>query len=471
MKELSFNGAVVQTYPLTAAQRIHIYTVSACHREELLNIGTGFYIEFADVDFDCLRDCIRDGYEKFESMRLRFMKDEDGSVVQYLVPTEDREIRFMDFSHWREEDAHEEMKRWTCIPLPMNGGPMNEIVMIRLPGNYNGLYMKVHHLTMDSTAIMAFYSYVLNLYCHRKFENIEPPKPPKSYLAQLKLDLRYEDGSPAFERDRQFWLDQLKEPEPIYTPFSARNRLLELREQMGNPNLRSCYGTGDIEADIVVYELEDEPSKALLTFSKEYRIPVASILLLGLRTCFSKFAGGEKDVSVKNAVARRGTLLESLSGGTRIHFWPLRTVIEPETSFLDALKIVQAKENALLRHANYDCMRYMGEINAAYGSPQGTGYECTTLTYQPVSAASLKGRQLPDMNFKSRWYSNGVAMQHIYVTVMHRPTDNGFSFHFEYEKNSVSLDEIEKLYYYLCRAIFRGMEDPNRTIGEILDWM
>ena len=228
MKELSLNGAVVQTYPLTAAQRIHFYTVSACRREELLNIATGFYIEFADVDFDTLRACIRDGYEKFESMRLRFTKDEDGNLVQYLVPTEDREIKLVDFSHWREEDAHEEMKRWSRIPLHMDGSPMSEIVMIRLPGNFNGLYMKVHHMTMDSTAIMAFYSYVLNLYCYKKFENIEPPKPPKSYLAQLKLDLQYEDNSPAMERDRKFWLEQLEAPEPIYTPFSARNRLLEL---------------------------------------------------------------------------------------------------------------------------------------------------------------------------------------------------------------------------------------------------
>jgi hypothetical protein len=176
-------------------------------------------------------------------------------------------------------------------------------------------------------------------------------------------------------------------------------------------------------------------------------------------------------VSVKNAVARRGTLLESQSGGTRIHFWPLRTVIEPETTFLDALTIIRQKENALLRHANYDSMRYMGETADAYKIPQGTGYECTTLTYQPLSFASLKGQKIPDMNFKSKWYSNGVAMQHIYITVMHRPTDNGFSFHFEYEKNSVSLHEIEELYYYLCRAIFRGIEDPTRTIGEILDWM
>ncbi|MER2235630.1 MAG: peptide synthetase, partial [Candidatus Limivicinus sp.] len=256
-----------------------------------------------------------------------------------------------------------------------------------------------------------------------------------------------------------------------YTPFSSRNRLLELREAMHNPELRACYPTGNIEADIKVYELEDEPSRRLLEFSREHRIPVAVILLLGMRTVFSKFAGGEKDVSVKNAVARRGTLLESQSGGTRLHFWPLRTVIEPETSFMDALKIVQAKENALLKHANYDPMRYMGEVGAAYGAPQGASYECTTLTYQPMSAAALKGHNIPDMKFKSMWYTNGVAMQHIYVTVMHRPTDNGFSFHFEYQKNEVSEDELEKFYFYLCRTLFYGMEDPNRTIGEILAWI
>ena len=464
MKELNLNGAVVQAYPLTAAQRIHYYTVSACHRDELLNIATGFYIQYDAIDFETLKECIYDGYEKFESMRLRLVPDEEGNMFQYLIPKEDRDIRLVDFSNWREEDAHEEMKRWSRIPLMMDGGPMNEIVMIRLPDYYNGLYMKVHHMTMDSSSIISFYSYVLNLYCYRKFENVMPPKLPKSYLAQLKLDLAYDADSPAKKKDHEFWLEQLKEPEPIYTPFSSRNRLLELREQMQNPKLRSCYATGDLEADIKVYELENEPSNRLLAFSREYRIPIAVILLLGLRTTFSH-------VSVKNAVARRGTLLESRSGGTRIHFWPLRTVIEPETTFLDALKIVQAKENALLRHANYDSILYMGETAAAYNAPQGTGYECTTLTYQPMSFATLKGQEIPDMNFKSKWYSNGVAMQHIYITVMHRPTDNGFSFNFEYEKNSVSLGEIEELYYYLCRAIFRGIEDPGRTIGEILDWM
>ena len=201
MKELNLNGAVVQAYPLTAAQRIHYYTVSACHRDELLNIATGFYIQYDAIDFETLKECIYDGYEKFESMRLRLVPDEEGNMFQYLIPKEDRDIRLVDFSNWREEDAHEEMKRWSRIPLMMDGGPMNEIVMVRLPDYYNGLYMKVHHMTMDSSSIISFYSYVLNLYCYKKFENVIPPKIPKSYLAQLKLDLAYDADSPAKKKD------------------------------------------------------------------------------------------------------------------------------------------------------------------------------------------------------------------------------------------------------------------------------
>ena len=470
-QEININGAVVQGYPLTAAQRIHLYTVYGCKREELLNIGIGFYIQYDKVNFDVLKECIYDGYQKFESMRLRFHTDENGQTLQYLVPTEDREIKVFDFSNWREEDAHEEMTKWTKIPLNRQDGPMNEIALIRLPDYYNGVYLKVNHLTMDASAIMHFCSYVLQLYCSKDFENVQPPALPKSYLDQLRIDLKYEQNSPAMLRDQEYWYEQLKQPEPTYSSFSARNRLEELRAATNNPDLKATYIIGDMEAAIKVFDLEEEPSRRIVDFSRENHIPVAVMLLMALRTVFSKFSGNRSDIVLKNAVARRGTLLETKSGGTRIHFFPLRTNIPPETTFMDALKIIYAKENELLRHANYDAIRYMGEVVEHYGIQPGMSYEPTTLTYQPVNAANLKGHDIPEMNYKSKWYSNGVAMQHIYVTVMHRPTDDGMSFHFEYEKKEVSEEELEKLYYYICRTLFKGMEDPSITVGELLDWI
>jgi len=64
MKEFNINGAVVQCYPLTAAQRIHNYTIKfSAH--QVLNIGTGFYIQL-DLDFDALKKAIKVAYQQFD---------------------------------------------------------------------------------------------------------------------------------------------------------------------------------------------------------------------------------------------------------------------------------------------------------------------------------------------------------------------------------------------------------------------
>lgn len=91
-----------------------------------------------------------------------------------------------------------------------------------------------------------------------------------------------------------------------------------------------------------------------------------------------------------------------------------------------------------------------------------------SLTYQPLT---LKNNtvKMPDVDYKSFWYTNGVAAQPLYLTVMHRPEDNGLNFNFEYRVDAVTKQEMEFFYYYLCRVLFRGIEDEKRTIGEILE--
>ena len=202
MKEFNVNGAVVQAYPLTAAQRIHNYTIKfSAH--QVLNIGTGFYIQH-DIDFNLLRKAIKMSYERFDSMRLRFLKDEDDNVYQYLVPTDDREIPLFDFSDWNEEDAHKEMENWTKIPFERYNSPMNYIAMIKLPNGYNGTYLKVDHMTMDSSSLIAFDTDVLQIYCHLAYD-FEMPKPMMSYFKAVEKDLEYEAGSAAYKMKPSGW--------------------------------------------------------------------------------------------------------------------------------------------------------------------------------------------------------------------------------------------------------------------------
>ncbi len=466
MKEFNVNGAVVQGYPLTAAQRIHNYTIRFS-QHQVLNIGSGFYIKH-DIDFDQLRKAIQMSYERFDCMRLRFLQDEDGTVYQYLVPTDDREIPFFDFSSWKEEDAHAEMERWTAVPFARFHAPMNKIVMVKLPDGYSGMYLKVDHMTMDSSSLIGFFTDVMQIYCHLCYD-YEMPKPMMSYLKAVEKDLAYEADSPAKQKDEAFWMQEIASSEPMYTDFNGMGRLITQRRENNNPDQRwAMVVSKSPEAAISVFSLEKEPSERLMQFCADNNVSMASLLLMGLRTVLSKFNNDEKDVSVKSCVARRGTLLEKRSGGTRIHFFPIRTIIEPEQTFLEGIHVIQAEQFKMFRHANFDPIDYTIRRAKYWKNAPGTSYESISLTYQPMSLRR-NDASFPDIPYKSRWYTNGVAGQPLYLTVMHRAEDDGLNFCFEYRKDAVTEYEMEYLYYYICRVLFRGIEDKERTVGEILD--
>ena len=188
MKEFIVNGVKVEAYPLTAAQRIHNFSRMSCPFHQLLNIGTGLYIQ-QETDFDLLKESIKESINRFESMRLRFIKDENDDVYQYLVPFDDRDIELVDFSNWNEDDAHDEMRRWTAVPFERFNSPMHLIKMIKLPNGFNGIYSKVDHMTMDSSSIITFYSDVLQIYCNKRYGN-DYPKPMQSYIKCLKKSQR-----------------------------------------------------------------------------------------------------------------------------------------------------------------------------------------------------------------------------------------------------------------------------------------
>ena len=62
-----------------------------------------------------------------------------------------------------------------------------------------------------------------------------------------------------------------------------------------------------------------------------------------------------------------------------------------------------------------------------------------------------------------------MTTQAMYLTVMHRPEDNGLDFSFELIRlKAVSRKQLEYMYYYLCKIMFKGAENPELTIGEII---
>ena len=455
-------------YPLTNAQKFHLYYQSFCPKKEVVNIGVSLTIGM-ELDLDVLKESIYKAYERCDSMRLRFAKDKEGNWYQYVVDKEEREIEYVDFTGKTMEEANAIMTGWTQKPFKQIDSPMNRIVIIKTPDGFMGTYNLVDHMTMDAQSLIYFMTDVIELYCHAKFEGVPYPKDMASYVEQLQKDLAYEAGCKAKDRDAEFFQKIIEESEPIYNGITGPQKLQLERERCGDPKLRAAVNASrEVDSALDIFHLEAEPTERLMKFCEEQHISLTVLLLMGLHTYFHKMNGND-DVSINTAIARRATLKEKKSGGTRIHSFPFRVILPKEKTFLEGIQEIRDKQNEYFRHANYNPTDYFAYRGKTYPHTPGQTYEPMSLTYQPLSMRKNDLAKAGGIQYKTKWYPNGATTQAMYLTVMHRTDDNGLDFNFEHQVASVTKTELEYMYYYLCKIMFKGIENPSLSIADIMN--
>ena len=455
-------------YPLTNAQKFHLYYQSFCPKKEVVNIGVSLTIGM-ELDLDVLKESIYKAYERCDSMRLRFAKDKEDNWYQYVVDKEEREIEYVDFTGKTMEEANAIMTEWTQKPFKQIDSPMNRIVIIKTPDGFMGTYNLVDHMTMDAQSLIYFMTDVIELYCHAKFEGVPYPKDMASYVEQLQKDLAYEAGCKAKDRDAEFFRKIIEESEPIYNGITGPQKLQLERERCGDPKLRAAVNSSrEVDSALDIFHLEAEPTERLMKFCEEQHISLTVLLLMGLHTYFHKMNGND-DVSINTAIARRATLKEKKSGGTRIHSFPFRVILPKEKTFLEGIQEIRDKQNEYFRHANYNPTEYFAYRGKTYPHTPGQTYEPMSLTYQPLSMRKNDLAKAGGIQYKTKWYPNGATTQAMYLTVMHRTDDNGLDFNFEHQVASVTKTELEYMYYYLCKIMFKGIENPSLSIADIMN--
>lgn len=457
-----------RTYPLTVAQRFHFYYADRCPKKEILNIGTSLTIE-VDLDVEELRRAIYKAYERCESSRVRFAYDKkENRWYQYVVEKEEREIEYVDFSEKTMEEAEAVMTAWTRVPFEGEDSPMNRIVIIKMPDGYQGVFFMGDHRLVDAQSLIAFLKDIIELYCNAKYEEIAYPADLSSYIQQIEKDLAYEAGSRANKRDREYFQKLIESSEPIFNGIEGPDRLTEARKQEKNPKLRAAHtASAQMESAIDIFHLEEEPTRRLMTFCEEQHISLQCLLIMGIRTYLQKVNGND-DVSMNVAYARRATLAEKKSGGTRIHSFPFRTIIEKDKTFLEGIVEIRNGQNETFRYVNFDPTEYYAYRGKIYPNKPGYSYEAVTLTYQPASLREKGLSRLGDIKYKTKWYCNGVCAHGVYLTVMHRPDDNGLDFSFEHQLASYTREQLEYFYYYVCKMMFKGIENPSLKIDDII---
>ena len=455
-------------YPLTAAQKLHYSWMKTYKTQQVSGVSVVASLQ-AQLDFGLLKKCIQLEFERYGCMRIRFTKpDKEGEIKQYLAAKETRDIPIKDLSGMSMAEADGLMQQWAYETFDGNDIPLCDVTMVKLPEGYSGFFIHMDHRLIDSCGLVVMINDLMQLYTHYRFQSPYPDK-LADFEEVLVKDLKRANNEKRFARDKKFWDDQLDAlGEPLYSDIQGPSVLEEARKLHKNPTLRSAdIELKDLFVQVKDYYLEPEPTKNLIDFCMNHQLSMTNLLLLGIRTYLSKVNNGQEDITIENFISRRSTHDEWTSGGSRTIMFPCRTVIPPETDFLSAAYEIQNVQNRIYMHSNYDPALIKEEMAKRYHTPEHTVYESCYLTYQPMPV-KLDNPHLIHVPQHFKWFANGAATKKMYLTVSHTE-DYGMNFSYHYQTAHLREHDMELLYYYMMRILFKGIAEPDMSIGDIME--
>lgn len=465
-KKLS-DGTVVKAYPITSSQQM-MYLMSLKYGSgyPVNNIGCGVYWK-GEVNKDEMKASIYEAIRRCDTMRLRFVMGKKLQLHQYVTERSELIVDDWDLSDMTVDEAEKTLLAFSRESIPMFNCEIHKIFLVKFKDGYQGLFMRLHHLAMDAYSLKVFINDIMEIYKHRT-QGTPYPKPMRDYIPALEKELEYET-SEQHEIDRQYWYDSLaKATEPIFTDFMLDNRLK--KQQLKYPERRFAdIHSGLPDADAVRFSLSKEISDKVFELCKERDLSVFSVISMAVRTALSCFNDNQEDVSFKMIINRRGTIAEKKSGGLRINFLPMRSIVKPEETFCDAVGKIAEVQNEMYVHSRLSFLETLKERHKSMSEEAkfDSTYDSFGLSYQPLVQTTCIDDSMKE-TLRTIWYNNGATMIPLYLTVSHRPSDGGLDFNFEYRREQQAEYDLMVFYSKMEKIFSLAVQNPDITVGEVL---
>ncbi len=462
------NGEKVNAFPISASQNM-MYLLSILYGAgyPINNIGSGYYWK-GEMDFGVMEESIYEAIGRCDTMRLRFTRQSKLKILQYVTEKSEIKVETWDLSDLTMDEAHEKLKKFSRQLIPYMECELHKIALVKMPEGYNGIFMRLQHLAMDAYSAKIFLTDILEIYLH-KTKGTAYPKPMREYIPVLEKELAYKE-SEKYENDKQYWFDSLaKTTEPIFTDYMIDNRLKH--QQVKNPSQRYAnIHSGTPDANTLIFDISKEDTDKIMALCAERGLSIFAVLSMGMRTALSAFNDNVEDVSFKMIINRRGTIAEKKSGGLRINFLPMRSIISPDKTFTEGVNHISDVQNEMYVHCD---LSFMETLKLRHQSmpkeaKSDSTYDSVGFSYQPLMTMPSIDEEMAK-TAHSVWYNNGATMIPLYVTVKHRADDGGLQFIFEYRQEPDATFDLTVLYKKIHESLVLGAENPDITVGEILE--
>ena len=338
-------------------------------------------------------------------------------------------------------------------------------MLVKLEKGINCIFLRFNHLAMDAYSSKVFLNDNIEIYLS-KTAGAPYPKPMRPYLPVLLEELAYMKSEEK-EADKKYWYESLANAtEPVFTDYMLHSRLKEQRKEHPEHRFADIH-SGSPAADTLIFSMSKENSDKILKRCSDDSLSVCAFLSMGIRSTLSVFNDNEEDVSFKMIVNRRGNLAQKKSGGIRINFFPMRSIVPADMTYRDAVDLITGIQSDIYSHCSLSFMEMLVERHKSMpaDAKADSTYDSVGFAYQPLTQSAV----IPGVFCDSKWFNNGASMIPLYLTVKHRTSDGGFDFIFEYRKTPDPSYDLTVFYKKLEGILTAGAENVLITAGELLE--
>lgn len=449
-------------YDLIPSQETMHLMVKYSFKKQIVQIPCSFTAE-TEINFDLMQKAFEIEIERNDSLRNRFTVV-DKQLKQYFIEPYKMTVPKKFFRSSEEQkaffdkDAQTPVKFKDCVPF--------RIYFFRTLGVGGGIYINMSHLAMDALGIVGCIFDMLRIYFALK--NNEPIPAPldsyEDYIQQEFLKLQDEKKQAKHAKFYEEYWD--KEKEPFYAGVHGPEFLEKARKKQKNPNLRvpAAYNPLFSSCKQITIPIDADTTAKIFDYCRANSIAPESLFMFALRTHCSSINYRTDDVFMMVTCSKRATVKEKNMSGCLVQPIQVRTIIGEDKTFAEGLKEYTRVRTNLYRHLDYPYIKARDMSREVYGYNLIQGPACMMFTWLPIPIDV-------DMGFKFSFqiHDLGAYFTPLYTICSPDPATRGINMNYLYRYKLSSQAQIEKLHENALKVIVAGIENPDITVGELLD--
>ncbi|EHS59970.1 non-ribosomal peptide synthase/polyketide synthase [Paenibacillus sp. Aloe-11] len=318
--------------------------------------------------------------KQYDAFRIR-ITSVDGVPQQYVVPYEERQLEYLDLTHYENisevETLLEQHKR---KPLPLLDSELFQFLVVKISEEEYWINIKMHHIISDGISMVIYGNQLTDFYTQIIQGNEPTLNDDCSYIQYIAEENAYE-LSDRYQKDKAYWLDKFSDlPEltgwKSYNPLSLSTQAV--REHFTVP-------------EVLYHELQ--------AFCQQNRISLFQFFM-GVMYIYIHKVTNQPDVVIGTSFANRGNKKEKQKIGMFVSTAAARTYVEKDMDVLSFLQEVARDQMSILRHQKYPYNQLIQDLREMHGNKDIQRLFGVSMEYRLINWVDLEDvRILTDYDF------------------------------------------------------------------------